>query len=40
MILTGPSTLINNTITANTATEGTGGVVASVAPGESVQIML
>ena len=38
MILTGPSTVINNTITNNSATEGTGGVVASVAPGESVQI--
>ena len=38
LILTGPSTLINNTITNNTATEGTGGVIASVAAGESIQI--
>lgn len=39
MILTGPSTLTNNTIANNSATEGTGGVIASVAPGESVQIV-
>jgi hypothetical protein len=39
MILTGPSTVINNTITANNASENIGGVVASVAPGESVQIV-
>lgn len=38
MILTGPSTVINNTITANAATEGTGGIIAAVAPGESVLI--
>jgi PKD repeat protein len=38
LILTGPSTLINNTVTNNRATEGTGGVIASVAEGESVQI--
>jgi PKD repeat protein len=38
LVLTGPSTLINNTITNNAATENTGGVIASVAPGESVQI--
>lgn len=39
MILTGPSTVINNTITNNSATEGTGGIIASVAAGESVQIV-
>ncbi len=38
LILTGPSTVINNTISNNRASEGTGGVIASVAPGESVQI--
>jgi PKD repeat protein len=39
MVLTGPSTVINNTITANRASENIGGVIASVAPGESVQIV-
>ena len=39
MILTGSSTVVNNTITNNSATEGTGGVIASVAAGESVQIV-
>ena len=39
LILTGPSTLINSTITNNSATENTGGVIASVASGESVQIV-
>ncbi len=39
MVLTGPSTVINNTITANRASENTGGVIAPVAPGESVQIV-
>ncbi|MBQ0718856.1 MAG: PKD domain-containing protein [Gammaproteobacteria bacterium] len=38
LILTGPSTVINNTIANNNASEGTGGLIASVAPGESVQI--
>jgi len=39
LVLTGPSTVINNTITTNRASENIGGVIASVAPGESVQIV-
>ena len=38
LVLLGPSTLINNTVTNNSATENTGGIIASVSPGESVQI--
>ncbi len=38
IVLLGPSSVTNNTITSNSATEGTGGVIASVAVGESIVI--
>jgi PKD repeat protein len=39
MVLTGPSKVINNTVIANRASENVGGIIASVAPGESVEIV-